>query len=140
MDLYGAVEALDSALRVNDLKKAAMLLVEVERALSVVIRGLEPLARQAAAAPAQASGAGSEDVVDRHAIETSLRTLADLVRKNNPDAEKVLDHVRAALKGSRAEAVERIAQALDVFDFRGAMKALTALADAEGISVGSGGP
>ena len=75
--------------------------------------------------------------MDRHALETSLRALADLVRKNNPDAENVLEHVRAALKGSHTEAVERVAQALDVFDFRGAMKALTALAEAEGVPIGS---
>ena len=76
--------------------------------------------------------------MDRHALATSLRALADLIRKNNPDAENVLEQVRAALEGSHAEAVDRIAQALDGFDFRGAMKALAALADAEGIPVGSG--
>jgi hypothetical protein len=76
--------------------------------------------------------------VDRHALATSLRALADLIRKHNPDAETVLEHVRAALESSHVEAVDRIAQALDGFDFRGAMKALAALADAEGIPVGSG--
>ena len=138
MDLHRATEELDSALRLNDLEKAAVLLADAEQELSLVIRGLEPLARQAAAAPAQASRAGSGDVVDRHALATSLRALADLIRKNNPDAENVLEQVRAALKGSHAEAVDRIAEALDGFDFRGAMKALAALADTEGISVGSG--
>src|SRR5215471_15495073 len=138
MDLHRATEELDSALRPNDLEKAAVLLADVEQELSLVIRGLEPLARQAAAAPAQASRPGSGDIVDRQALETSLAVLAGLVRKNNPDAENVLEHVRAALKGSHAEAVDRIAEALDGFDFRGAMKALAALADTEGISVGSG--
>src|SRR5262249_22214016 len=125
-------------LRLNDLEKAAVLLADAEQELSLVIRGLEPLARPAAAAPARASRAGSGDVVDRHALATSLRALADLIRKNNPDAENVLEQVRAALDGSHGEAVDRIAQALDGFDFRGAMKALMALADAEGIPVGSG--
>jgi len=35
------------------------------------------------------------------------------------------------LNGSRPKEVERIARALDMFDFRGATKALTALAEAE---------
>ena len=78
--------------------------------------------------------------MDRHALATSLRALADLVRKNNPEAENVLEHVRAALKGSHTEAVNCVAQALDVFDFRGAMKALTALAEAEGVPIGSDRP
>src|SRR5215468_10679105 len=138
IDLHRVTEELDSALRLNDLEKAAVLLADAEQELSLVIRGLEPLARQAAAAPAQASRAGSGDVVDRHALATSLRALADLIRKNNPEAENVLEQVRAALEGSHVEAVDRIAQALDGFDFRGAMKALAALADAEGIPVGSG--
>ena len=50
-----------------------------------------------------------------------------------------MEQVRGALKGSRAKEVGRIAGALDLFDFRGAAKALTALAEAEGVPVGSGG-
>jgi HPt (histidine-containing phosphotransfer) domain-containing protein len=137
MDLHRATEELDSALRLNDLDKAAVLLADAEQKLSVVIRGLEPLARQAASAHDQASRTESGDVVDRHALETSLRALADLIRKNNPDAENVLEQVRAVLEGSNTEAVDRIAQALDGFDFRGAMKALATVADAEGVPIGS---
>jgi HPt (histidine-containing phosphotransfer) domain-containing protein len=137
IDLQRATEELNSALRLNSLEKAVVLLADADQELSLVIRGLEPLAQQAAAAPAQASMAGSGDGVDRHALETSLRTLAELVRKSNPDAESVLEHVRAALKGTHTEAVDRVAQALDVFDFRGTMKALTALAEAEGVPIGS---
>jgi signal transduction histidine kinase/CheY-like chemotaxis protein/HPt (histidine-containing phosphotransfer) domain-containing protein len=137
MDLHRATGELDSALRLNELDKAPVLLADAEQELSLIIRGLEPLARQAAAAPAKASRAGSGDVVDRHALATSLRALADLVRKNNPEAENALEQVRAALKGSHTDDVDRVAQALDVFDFRGAMKALNALAKAEGVPVGS---
>src|SRR5262249_6206437 len=111
IDLHRATEELDSALRLNDLENAAVLLAGAEQELSLVSRGLEPLARQAAAAPAQTSRAGSGDVADRQALATSLRVLADLVRKNNPDAEKVLEQVRAALGGSHTEAVDRVTQA-----------------------------
>jgi two-component system sensor histidine kinase/response regulator len=142
MDLHRASVELDSALRVGDLEKAGMLLSDVERELSVVIQGLEPLAQQAATARAEVevSADASRDVVHRPALETSLRELADLVRKNNPDAENALEPVLAALRGSRGKEVERIAQALDMFDFRAATKALSTLADAEGIPVESGGP
>ncbi|WP_406694780.1 response regulator [Singulisphaera sp. Ch08] len=140
MDLHRATGELDSALRVSHLEKAGLLLSAVERELSVVIQGLEPFAQEAVAAraEAQASGPRSGEVVDRSALETSLRALAELVLKNNPDAEEALEHVRAALKGSRDPEVERIAQALDLFDFRGAGKAVVSLAAAEGISLGSG--
>jgi hypothetical protein len=125
-------------LRRGDRETAGLLLPDVERDLSVVIKGLEPLAERAAAARAEmeASGAGAGGPVDRPALETALRSLADLVRKNDPEAEGALEHVRGALKGARAKEVGRIAQALDMFDFRGATRALTALADAEGIPVG----
>jgi PAS domain S-box-containing protein len=141
MELHRTAQELDSALRLGDLEKAGPLLPEVERELSRVLKGLEPLAEQAASAPAEteAPGAGSEGAVDRAALEAALRALADLVRKNDPEAEGALEQVRAALNGSRTSEVERIAQALDLFDFRGAAKAFTALAEAEGISVGSGG-
>ncbi|AGA27825.1 PAS domain-containing hybrid sensor histidine kinase/response regulator [Singulisphaera acidiphila] len=142
MDLHRATGELDSALRVSDLEKAGTLLPGVEQELSVVIRGLEPFAQQAAAARAEAqvSGGQAGEAVDRPALETALRELADLVFKNNPDVENALEHVRAALKGSRGDEVERAAQALDLFDFRGAMKALVSLAAVEGISLDSGGP
>jgi two-component system sensor histidine kinase/response regulator len=138
MELHRAAQELDSALRLGDPGKAGSLLPEVERQLSLVIQGLEPLAEQAAAARAnaEASGAGSAGAVDRAALETAIRALADRVRKNDPEAEGALEHVRGALKGSRTKEVERIAQALDLFDFRGAARALAALAEAEGIAVG----
>jgi two-component system sensor histidine kinase/response regulator len=140
MELYRAAQELDSALRQGDLGKAGSLLPNVERELSVVIKGLGPLAEQAAAARAEieASGSGPGAAVDKDDLEQALRVLADLVRKSDPEAEGALEHVRGALKGSRAKEVERIAQALDLFDFRGAAKALTALAEAEGIPIGSG--
>jgi two-component system sensor histidine kinase/response regulator len=140
-DLHRTAQELDSALRLGDLGKARALLPEVERELSVVIQGLGPLAERAAAARAEAetSGAGPAGAVDRPALEMALRALADLVRRNDPEAEGALEQVRGALKGSRGKEVERIAQALDLFDFRGATKALTALAEAEGLAVESRG-
>ena len=50
--------------------------------------------------------------MDRAALETALRALADHVRKNDPAAEGALEQVRGALNGSRGKEVERIAQAL----------------------------
>src|SRR5262249_28103387 len=43
------------------------------------------------------------------------------------------------LKGARPREVERVAQALDAFDFRGAARAIAALAEAEGVALGAGG-
>ena len=77
--------------------------------------------------------------MDRPSLEAALRALAELVRKNDPEAEIALEPVRDALRGSRPREAERIAQALDMFDFRGAAKALNALAEAEGISLASSG-
>jgi PAS domain S-box-containing protein len=133
MEVYEAAQELDNSLRRGDLEKARSLLPEVERALSRVIKDLEPLVEQAAAARAEPEAAAA---VDRPALETALRTLADLVRRNNPDAEAALEHVRVALGGLHSRDVEHIAGALDQFDFRGAARALTALAEAEGISMG----
>jgi hypothetical protein len=140
MALHRTAQELDSALRLVEREKVESLLPDVERELSLVIQGLAPLAEQAAAAraEAEASGGGSAGAVDKSVLETALRALADLVRKNDPEAESALENVRGALRGTRSKEVERIARALDLFDFRGAAKALTALAETEGITVGSG--
>jgi len=138
MDLHRAAQELESAMRVGDEGKSDGLLPEVERELSRVVEGLAPLARETAVA--RASTGGADGAVDRTALEASLRELSALVRTNNPDAENALEHVRAALKGARREEVEGVAQALDLFDFRGAAKAVASLAAAEGVSLGPGGP
>jgi two-component system, sensor histidine kinase and response regulator len=139
MDLHRAAQELDSALRLGAMEKAGLFLQDVERELSAVIDGLEPLVRQAEAAQAEAEAPGAQlgEVVDGAALETALRTLAEFVRKNDPEAENALEQVRVALNGSRPKEVECIARALDMFDFREATKALTALAEAEGLPRGS---
>jgi PAS domain S-box-containing protein len=141
MDLHRTAQELDTALRLGDLEKAGSLLPEVERELTRVIKGLEPLAVQAAATRAETakSGAGSGVAVNKADLETALRALADLIRKNDPEAEGALEQVRGALHGSHAMELQQITQALDLFDFRKAAKALAALAQAAGISVASGG-
>ena len=139
MDLHRAAQELDSALRLGDIEKARTLLPDVERELSVVIHGLAPLAQQAKAerAKAEATEVDSGNAVDRPALEPALRELAELVRKNDPEAEIALERLRGVLKGARPKEVERIAQALDLFDFRAAAKALTALAEAEKVALRS---
>jgi two-component system sensor histidine kinase/response regulator len=141
VELHRAVQELDTALRAGDLAKVGSLLPDVEGELSRVIDGLAPLATHAAAsrAAAQSLTTVAGVAVDRTALDAALRALADLVRRNDPEAEGALEQLRAALKGSRAGELNRIARALDLFDFRGAAKALTALAEAEGIPIGSGG-
>ncbi|MHB8956727.1 MAG: response regulator [Pirellulaceae bacterium] len=145
MDLHRAVEELDSALRLSDFVKAATLLPDVECELSKVIKGLEPLAQRAKAerteaevTEAEVTEAGSTIIADRPAIETALRELGELVRKSDPEAEMALERLRGALQGLHGKELERIAQALDLFDFRAAAKALAALAEAEGIPLESG--
>jgi len=140
MELHRAAQELDSALRAGDLERVGLLLPDVERALSAVVSGLSPLAERAAAAKAEEEASSAEPgaAVDRAALEAALRTLSDLVRKSDPEAEGALEDVRAALNGSRTKEVGRIAQALDLFDFRGAAKALAALAEAEGLAIGPG--
>ena len=59
MDLHRAAQELDSALRLGDLEKAGALLPDVERELSVVINGLEPLARAGRGRTSRDRGLGS---------------------------------------------------------------------------------
>jgi HPt (histidine-containing phosphotransfer) domain-containing protein len=133
MQLYQAAQDLDSALRLGEVERVDTLLPEVERALSIVMEGLEPLAQQAKTrlSEAELAEAASSGVADRPAFEAAIRELAELVRKNDPEAEVALERLRSALRGARRKEVERIAQALDLFDFRAAAKALAALADVE---------
>jgi PAS domain S-box-containing protein len=139
--LYEAARELDDALRRSALDEVGKLLLRIESELHLVMDGLEPLAKEAAQARAAKTGPAAEGgaSVDRPALEAGLRALAELVRKNDPEAETALEPVRDALSGSRSREAERIAQALDMFDFREAAKALGALAEAEGISLASSG-
>jgi PAS domain S-box-containing protein len=139
MDLHRTSQELDSALRLGDSGKAGVILPEVEQALAVVVDGLEALARDTAAARAetQTMEPKSAGLVDASALRTALDALADLIRRSDPEAEVALEQVRGALKGAHGKEVERIAQALDLFDFRAATTAVTALAEAEGISIGA---
>jgi CheY-like chemotaxis protein len=142
MDLHRAAQELESAMRVGDEARSAGLLPGLERELSRIVEGLGPLAREAeeARAEAEASGGPADGAVDRDALESSIRELSRLVRSNNPDAEAALEGVRAALNGARGKEVEGVAQALDMFDFRGAEKALADLATVEGVPLGTEGP
>jgi PAS domain S-box-containing protein len=141
MELHRTAQELDVALRLGDRRKAELLVPDVERELALVLTGLQPLTERSAAAQSQleASRARSGGALDRAALETALGTLADLVRKNDPEAENALEHIRSTLKGARTKEVEQIAQALDRFDFRAAAKALTALAEAEELTIELGG-
>jgi two-component system, sensor histidine kinase and response regulator len=140
MDLYRAAQELDSALRLSDLERAEALLPKVERELSVVIHGLEPLVQQPQAerTEAEVAAADAESNVDRPALEAALRTLAQLVSKNDPEAESALEALQGVLRGARPSEVDRIAQALDLFDFRTAAKAIVGLAEAEKIALKPG--
>ena len=138
MGLHRVTEELDSALRLGNLETARTLLPDVGRELSLVIGGLEGLAQHAQAERTEPAEPPSVSVVDRPALETSLRELAELVRKNDPEAEDALERLRGVLQGTRPKEVERIAQALDLFDFRAAAQALTTLAETERIPLRSG--
>jgi PAS domain S-box-containing protein len=139
--LHEAARELDDALRRGEPDEVETLLPRVESELRVVMDGLEPLAKEAAQVRAAKAGPAAEAgaSADRPALEAALRALAEFVRKSDPEAEAALEPVRVALRGSRSAEAERIAQALDLFDFRGAAKALNALAEVEGISLGSSG-
>jgi hypothetical protein len=137
MDLHHAAQDLDAALRLGDRAKVDSLLPGVEEELRRVIDGLAPLAGRAEAAQVAAvpPASDSSTSIDRVSLEAALRALADLVRRNDPEAEAALEQLRPVLKGLRGAELKRIAGALDLFDFRGAAKALAALADAEGIRI-----
>jgi two-component system sensor histidine kinase/response regulator len=138
VELHRAAQVLDSALRQDDQGELDLLLAHVESELSRVVYGLAPAAAQAAAkrAPAESAELVSGSVVERSALEPAIMELAALVRKNDPEAEDALERLRGVLKHTRHGELNRIAAALDLFDFRGAAKALNALAEAEGIPIG----
>jgi CheY-like chemotaxis protein len=136
MDLHGTAEELDLALRQPDLERARSLLPEFERELARVIHALAPLVESSAAVRAntERSEITASDAVDRHALETAVRTLSELIRRHDPQAEGALEQIRTAVKGAHHNEMDQIAEALELFDFRRAANALGALAEAEGIA------
>jgi hypothetical protein len=73
--------------------------------------------------------------VNRDALGVAMKTLAELLRKNNPEAEVALETVTALCLGQWAESIRRLGLAVDNFDFKGAMKALEALAGEAGVAL-----
>jgi two-component system sensor histidine kinase/response regulator len=124
MDLYAAAEEIETALKAGEPGKAKEYLPAAEERLRMVVSGLSALAETAAGTPA--SGASEE--VNRGALGAAMKTLADLLRKNNPEADAALETVTALCLGQWGASTRRLSMALDQFDFRGAMKALEALA------------
>jgi two-component system sensor histidine kinase/response regulator len=131
MDLYAAAGEVETALKAGDAGKATAGLPEVEERLQTVISGLLALAETAARVPA----AGPAGEVNRDALGVAMKTLAELLRKNNPEAEVALETVTALCLGQWAESIRRLGLAVDTFDFKGAMKALEALAGEAGVAL-----
>jgi len=130
--LHLACVDLDAALKAQDEAKARALCAPVAERLAEVVAGLAPLAAQAEAQAEQAlqaarlAGQGRE--LDRAAVLAAARELAGMLAKSNPEAETALERLNEVLAGQQAEAAGKIAAALDMFDFKGALSALEALA------------
>ena len=124
MDLYAAAEEVETALKAGDSAKALECLPGVEERLQTVILGLAALAETAAKVPV----VGASADVDQEALSGAMKVLAELLRKNNPEAEVALESVNALCLGRWSGTIRRLGVAVDTFDFKGAMKALEALA------------
>ncbi|GAB6126938.1 response regulator [Humidesulfovibrio idahonensis] len=136
MPLHLAATDLDAALKAEDMAKISTLSAPVAERLAEVIAGLRPMAEEAAAEALQAAKASAGREMDRPAAEASARELSEMLKKNNPDAEATLERLKAALGGSGGSEAAQIAEALDMFDFKGALAALDALARALDIALG----
>ncbi len=130
MDLYAAAEEVETALKASDPGKAMACLPRVDQRLQIVISGLAALEEAPATKVVPADGPSAE--VDHEALGTAMKVLAELLRKNNPEAEAALETVTALCVGQWAGRIQRLGLALDRFDFKAAIKALEELAgDAE---------
>jgi two-component system sensor histidine kinase/response regulator len=135
MPLHLACVDLDAALKVEDKDKALALLVPVAAKLAEVLAGLDPLAVVAAQEAQAAAQASAGQAMDRPAVQAAARELAEMLRKSNPDAETVLERLKTGLGGTGAAEAAQIAEALDMFDFKGALAALETLATALNIAL-----
>jgi two-component system sensor histidine kinase/response regulator len=130
MDLYTAAEEVESALKAGEAEKAVAGLPKVAELLGIAISGLAGLAEAAEKVPAAAPLVE----VNREELGAALAALADMLRKNNPEAEVVLDKVTALCRGQWVVSTRRLASAIDLFDFKGAIKAVEELAVEAGLS------
>jgi two-component system sensor histidine kinase/response regulator len=131
LELSAAAEEVETALKHGDFAKAKACLPRVEDHLQTVISSLAKLTETAAKPPA----ADSSKNVNLEALNRALKTLVEMVRKNNPEADTALENVTALCRGQWAVTTRRIGDAVDSFDFKGAMKALEELADEANIAL-----
>jgi HPt (histidine-containing phosphotransfer) domain-containing protein len=132
-DLHLAAVDVDAALKDEDADKARQALAPMAERLAEVIAGLAGMDEQDQAAKAETAEAGGE--MDKTALVQAIGNLAAMLAKNNPDAENALEEVRTALAGQFGAEADRIAGALDMFDFKGASTALSELAQAVDITL-----
>ncbi len=131
MDLFAAAEEVESALKAGDPEKAVASLPRVAELLGIVISGLAGLAETAEKAPV----ASPKEDVNREALGAEMATLADMLRKNNPEAEVVLEKVTSLCRGQWSVSTRKIGAAVDLFDFKAATKALEELADEANVAL-----
>jgi two-component system sensor histidine kinase/response regulator len=124
MDLYAAAEEVETALKTGDVGRAVECLPGVEERLQTVISGLAVLAESAA----RVSPAGPPGDVNREALRDAMKLLAERLRKNDPEAETAMETVTALCQGQWSGSIRRLNQAVDMFDFKGAIRALDSLA------------
>lgn len=130
-ELYEQAETLERTLRGSDHSRLPEQLQGAESELQRVIDGIAPLAQEEATLRAEQNAVQAEAAgdVDRPALEGALRKILQLLKKNDPDAETVVEEIRTVLNGAHAAELDRIQQALDNFDFKQAAKAVTSLAE-----------
>jgi two-component system, sensor histidine kinase and response regulator len=124
MELYAAAEEVEAALKTSDKEKASACLPGVERRLATVISGLAGLAQTAGAVSADGPAGG----VNRELLGPAMTVLADLLRKDDSEAEVAFEKVTALCHGQWGVSTQRLSNALDMFDFGAALTALEDLA------------
>jgi two-component system, sensor histidine kinase and response regulator len=122
MELYSAAEEVETALKTGDPGKAAACLPMVEERLKTVIAGLGVLTET------EVEVAKPAEDINREALGAAMKVLAEMLRKNNPEAEVALETVTTLCLGQWTGTTRRLGIAVDTFDFKGAIKALDALA------------
>ncbi len=129
--LQAAAQEVESALKAGDMDRVGRALPPLQVELAAVLQVLRESA-QATSAPHAAEVAPRREL-DLAKITPLVNELKEMLLKNNPDAEAVLEKLRSELTGAHADGLENVAQSLDMFDFAGATEALAQLAKTMGV-------
>ncbi len=138
-DLFESASELEMGIRNREHQRIDALMDDFESALMQVLESARLIEQHNSMdtekAPRKRKSGGSGNI-DMDTVSALMSKMADLLSRNNPQAEDFMDQVKNHLNHTKFhEQMENLENSVGRYDFKNAYKALASLAKEMGISL-----